>query len=222
MHILQANINANPNVGLFCYATNKYCLVPFGMSGKLRKKFEEVLNVPVHEMKVAGTDLLGVFLTGNDELLLVPKIIFDSELKLLNHLKIIYEVIDSELTALGNNFLISKNSCIINPEYSETVIKRLKKLGFDVKTGKIADLNIVGSMAVHNNKGCLISADAKDFEVKFLEKSLKIKVTKGTVNFGSPYVSSGIVCNSHGFVVGDMSGGPEIQNVDIALGFLEE
>ena len=51
--------------------------------------------------------------------------------------------------------------------------------------------------------------------------NLKLKITRGTINFGSPYVRAGLVCNSNGFIVGDMSGGPEIQNVDESLGFIE-
>ena len=39
---------------------------------------------------------------------------------------------------------------------------------------------------------------------------------------GSPYVSSGILTNKNGFVIGSMSGGPEIDNADKALGFLQE
>jgi translation initiation factor 6 len=93
-------------------------------------------------------------------------------------------------------------------------------LKIPIKKGKIAELNIVGSLAKGNKKGLLLSADAKEFEQKFLKDLLKVKITLGTMNFGSPYVSSGIVCNSHGLIVGDSSGGPEIQNADEALGFI--
>ncbi len=223
MHILTTNYNQNPNIGLFCYATNKYCLVPPKFPDKLKKDFEKVFNVPVYEIKAAGTDLLGVFFSGTDDCLLVPKIMFDTELKQLETFKIKYKVINSELTALGNNLLIENGVCIANPDYKETVLKDIEKsLKIKVKTGKISELNIVGSMAVANDKGCLVSADIEEFEKKFLKNNLKLNVTTGTVNFGSPYIGSGIVCNNNGFVVGDISGGPEIQNMDIALGFLEE
>jgi translation initiation factor 6 len=221
MHIITTNYNSNPNVGLFCYANNKYCLVPFGTSKKFKALLEEALQVPIHEVKAAGTELLGVFFTGNDDILLVPNIMFDSELKLLDELKIKYHVVDSELTALGNNILVSKTGIIASPEYDEEVLKELKKkTKLTVKTGMIDSLNTIGSLAILNDMGCLTSPDIKDFEIQFIEKNLKTKVTKGTVNFGSPYVHSGILCNNKGFIMGDTSGGPEVQNVDEALGFL--
>lgn len=217
MHILTANYQQNPNIGLFCYTNDKYCLVPHGFPKKL--KFEEVLKVPVYELRAAGTSLLGVFFAGNNDVLLVPNIMFESELKELERFKIKYSIIDSELTALGNNLLIGK-SCIANPEYSKEIRVIEKKLKIPVKEGKIAELNIVGSLAALNNMGCLVSPDIKPFEQKFLENNLKLKIATGTVNFGSPYLSSGLICNSNGFIVGDISGGPEIQNADEALGFI--
>ena len=222
MHVITTNYNQNPNIGLFCYVNDKYCLVPKLFPKKLQKKFEDILKVPVHEISAAGTSLLGVFFAGTDDILLVPEIMFDSELKDLETFKIKYKIIKSELTALGNNLLINSNVCIANPEYNNDVLKQIgSALKIKVKQGKISDLNIVGSLAKVNKKGCLVCPDLKNYEEKFLEDNLKVKVTTGTVNFGSPYISSGLICNSNGFVIGDMSGGPEIQNADIALGFLE-
>ncbi len=222
MHIFTASYNQNSNIGLFCYANDSFCLVPYLFPEKLKKGFKEALKVPVYEIKAAGTDLLGVFFSGNENCLLVPKIIFESELEQLRKLKIKYKVIDSELTALGNNLLIANKMCIANPDYDESVLKEIKDaLDVEVKKGRISGLNIVGSLAAANKKGCLASPDIKNFEKKFLEDSLKLKVAKGSVNFGSPYVRSGIVCNSNGFVIGEKSGGPEVQNADEALGFLE-
>lgn len=223
MHVITANYNQNPNIGLFCYVNDKYCLVPKLFPKKLKKKFEEVLKVPIHEISAAGTSLLGVFFAGTDDILLVPEIMFESELKDLETFKIKYKIIKSELTALGNNLLINDKVCIANPEYNKDVLKDIEAaLKIKVKHGKISDLNIIGSLAKLNKKGCLTGPDIENFEKKFLEDNLKVKVTTGTVNFGSPYVSSGLICNSNGFVIGDVSGGPEIQNADVALGFLEE
>ncbi|MFH2020120.1 MAG: translation initiation factor IF-6 [archaeon] len=222
MHIEIINYQGHSSIGLFCYANDKYCLVPKGIASNLKKKFEEVLNIPVHEMTAAGTDLLGVFFAGNDDVLLVPKIMFEHELRELKRLKINYRVFDTDLTALGNNLIVG-NACIASHEYDADELKFLEKeLKIPVKHGKIAELDTVGSLAVLNKKGCLVSPDIKEFEKKFLKDNLKLNIMTGTLNFGSPYVSSGIVCNSNGFLVGEMSGGPEIQNADIALGFLEE
>ncbi len=220
-HVITATYQANSNIGLFCYANDKYCLVPHAFPEKLKKQFVEVLKVPVHEVNAAGTNLLGVFFNGNDDCLLVPEIMFDSELQVLKELKINFKVVKSELTALGNNLLVSKNMVIASSEYSESVLKELEKdLKIPVKKGKIGGFDIVGSLAKGNSKGILVSPDILEFEKKFLYDNLKLNITPGSVNFGSPYVSSGVVCNSFGFVIGESSGGPEIQNADEALGFM--
>jgi translation initiation factor 6 len=222
-HVITATYQGNSNIGLFCYANDKYCLVPYGMHDNQKKKFEEVLKVPVHEASAAGTDLLGVFFAGSDDCLLVPEIMFDSELRRLHELKIDYKVVKSELTALGNNLLVSKNMCIASPEYPDSVIKEIEKdLKIPVKKGKISDFDIVGSLAKGNTKGLLVSSDIAEFEKKFLKDNLKLNITTGTVNFGSPYISSGVVCNSNGFIIAESSGGPEIQNADEAFGFMDD
>lgn len=222
MHIATANFQGNPNIGLFCFATDKYCLIPMSLPKKDRHEFEQALKVPLYEMKAVGTDLLGVFFAGNSDVLLVPEVMLKNELKELERLGINYAVVPSDLTALGNNILLSEHGCIVNPEYEDKAIKFLEKtLKVSVKKGKISEFDIVGSLAVGTKKGLLVSADILDFESKFLHSNLKLKVTKGTMNFGSPYVKSAVVANSHGFIAGDASGGPEIQNADEALGFMD-
>ena len=90
-----------------------------------------------------------------------------------------------------------------------------------VKKAKIADLPTLGALAVHNKTGCLLHRDAEDFEIELIEKTLGVSATVGTVNFGSPYIRSGLVANSKGFIIGALSGGPEIQNADRTLGFIK-
>ncbi|AJF61917.1 TPA: translation initiation factor IF-6 [Candidatus Woesearchaeota archaeon] len=222
MHVDTADYNGNPNIGLFCYANNKYCLVPSDFPDKLSAKFEKILKVPVHKMRAAGTDLLGVFFSGNDDVLLVPMIMFDSELAELRRLKINYRIIESELTALGNNLIVTEKACIANPDYTESMLKNIEKdLGVKAVSGKISKLNTVGSLVKIGRGSCLVTPEIEPFEEKFLKDKLKIAVKKGTVNFGSPYISSGVVCNSNGFIIGEASGGPEIQNADEALGFID-
>ncbi|MEM3374071.1 MAG: translation initiation factor IF-6 [Candidatus Woesearchaeota archaeon] len=226
VHVIMANYNQNPNIGLFCYANDNYCLVPNNFPKALKKEFQDILKVPVYEINAAGTPLLGVFFNGNNDILFVPEIMFESELKELEKLNIKYKIINSELTALGNNFLFLGNNVLANPDYKDSLLKDLEKnFNLKIKKARISELNIVGSLAKGNNKGLLVSPDIKEFELKFLndflkKESLNLKITKGTLNFGSPYISSALLCNSNGFIVGDISTGVEIQNADEALGFI--
>jgi translation initiation factor 6 len=223
MHLIKTDFNGNFNVGLYAYATDDYCLIGQDVPSELIAEIEKALNVPIHRITIAGTGLLGVFLAGNKNCLLIPKITFNDEIEEIKKLKINYRIIDTKLTALGNNILCNEKGCIINPDFGKTEEETIKEaLKVPVKRGKIAGLSIVGALATINKKGCLLHRDAEDFEIEFIEDTLGLKVTTGTVNFGSPYIKSGILANSNGFIIGSVSGGPEIQNADISLGFLDE
>ena len=84
-----------------------------------------------------------------------------------------------------------------------------------------------------------IGAEVKDFAGKARDKKLQPEdwegntftisnlgmfgieeFTEATVNFGSQSLGSGIISNSKGFIIGEMSSGVEITNIDEGLGFL--
>ena len=223
MHVQKTSLNGNINLGLYAYANDEYCLVGVDMQQERIELLEKVLKVPVHKVSIAGTSLLGVFLAGNKNCLLVPKITFDHELQTLKKLGIKYHIIDTKMTALGNNILCNDKGALINPDFNKTEEQEIKDaLKVQVKKSKIANLPIVGAVAAFNKKGILLHRDAEDFEIDFVENTLGLKVTLGTVNFGSPYIKSGVIVNSNGFLIGEVSGGPEIQNADHAFGFLDE
>ncbi|MBW2972393.1 translation initiation factor IF-6 [Candidatus Woesearchaeota archaeon] len=223
MHVLKTSFNGNPNVGLFAYCSSDYCLLGREVPHARAKEIEHVLGVPVHQMNICGTSLLGVFLAGNSRKLLVPEIVFESELKHLEHLGIDYEVVKAKLTALGNNLLCNDTGCLANPDFSADQKKRIRQaLGVALKPGKIAGLNTVGSVAARNSRACIVHRDITRTEKKYVEELLGIRCVPSTVNMGSPYIGSGLLCNDNGFIIGDFSGGPEIVNVEEELGFLEK
>ena len=220
-HVLVTNLNSNPNVGLYGYATDKYCLLGTEVPEEICSEISEVLDVPIIRMNIAGTSLLGVFLSGNNNCLLVPKIAFPNELEILDKHKIKYRIIDTKLTCLGNNIICYDSGCVVNNEYGEKEIKAFKEaLKVEVVKAKIAGLNTLGSLAVHTKKGLLCHHEILEHEADLLKKILKVEVYTGTVNMGVPFIGSGILCNNKGFVIGDASGGPEIVNADETLGFI--
>ena len=220
-HLLITNFNSNPNVGLYGYCNDEYCVIGKEIQKKVCKKIEKIIEVPVHRLNIAGTSLLGVFCVGNKNNLLLPNIVFEDELKILDKLGIKYTIIDTKLTALGNNILANNKGALVNPYFTDSAIKQIKKaLKVDLKKATISELDNIGSLAVLNKKKCLISKFAKDSEIKIVEKLLGVKCTQGTLSFGLPYISSGILVNSHGFIISDQSTGIEIADADHALGFI--
>ncbi len=222
MHVLKTNFNGNPNIGLYGYCNNQYCLLGREIDVDIARQVSKVLDVPVHQLNMCGTSLLGVFLAGNSRKLLVPEIAFDYELKTLDKLGIDYEVVQARLTALGNNLLCNDTGCLANPDFSAEQKKRIRQaLGVSLKPGTIADLGTVGSIAVLNSRAGMIHRDVESAELQKVEELLDLRFHPSTINMGSPYLRSGLLCTDHGFVVGDTSGGPEIVNVDEELGYLE-
>jgi translation initiation factor 6 len=90
-------------------------------------------------------------------------------------------------------------------------------LGVETEYSEIANLNIVGSCGVATNNGCLLHWDVKEDEMKVVEDLLKVDVDIGTVNFGSPFVKSGLIANSKGCLLGEKTTPPELARIMEAL-----
>lgn len=216
MHISKQDVNGNPNLGLFVYANNKFCLVGKEVPTENLKEIEEAMKVPVHRVTIAGTSLIGVFVVGNDEKILVPEIISDKEIVELNSLGIKFEVLKTHLTALGNNILCSDKTAVVNNEFNEKEMKDIATF-LNVKVEKYKDLTTIGSLAALNSKGgvCCNELNKND-----LTKLFGVDFMNSSVNMGNPYIRSGLVCNDNGFLLGSQCTGIEINNADEALGFL--
>jgi translation initiation factor 6 len=221
-HVLIANFNANPNVGLYAFASDSFCLASYMVPEKLFQKLSEVLNVPLHRTNMAGTSMLGAFCAGNSHSLLIPPIAFDDELSVLKKAGIKFEIINTHLTALGNNIICNDHGAIVSPELEDEAIKQIESaLKVKAIRATIAALDNVGSLASVNNKYGIISIDSTDEEIKLIESHLKIKLTRGTLGMGLPYISSSLLLNSNGFIVSDRSSGIEIADADAALGYID-
>ncbi|MFA6088745.1 MAG: translation initiation factor IF-6 [Candidatus Woesearchaeota archaeon] len=215
-------INKNPNIGLYALATDNYCLVGYSTKDEEIEKIKEVLKVPVHKISIAGTDIIGIFCAANNNMLLVPEIIYDEEKKHLQELNIPFTVIKTRHTALGNNIVTNDQAAFVSDEFSADAKKLIRQaLGTILRPGTIGGVMVVGSSAVVGEKGLLVHRDADQKEIEYLKETFNLPVDIGTVNMGSPYVRAGILINKNGYLIGSNSGGPEIQRADYALGFIE-
>ena len=188
------------------------------MPKQMCEEIEKTLKVPVYKISAAGTSLTGVFFAGNSHCLLVPEIMFQEELDLLKKAGIIFVVIKSHLTALGNNVLANENGAVVNKEFDDKAVEQIEKaLKVPVVKATIAGIFVVGSSAVVNKNGCLIHRDVTEDEKKKVEETLKVHCEECTVNLGNPYLRSGIVCNDHDYIIGDNTRGPEVQIIHQTL-----
>jgi len=222
-HLLRTAFHQNSNVGLYGFANDKFCLLGTNVVHTIVQEIKDVLQVPTHTISIASTSLVGALVAGNNKCILVPNIIFDSELKQLDKLKIPYKVLETEFTALGNNIVATDHAALISPDLEPLKDEIKKALQVEhIRTMEIDDLKVIGALVVLNDKGCLLSAHATEQDAAHVQKLFNVPVTRGTVNLGSPYVSSGIIVNKHGLVMGERTGGPEAVAIDEALGFLKK
>lgn len=223
MHVLITDIHGNPNVGLYGFANDHFCLLGEQVPDTIAKQIGDVLQVPVHKIQLCGTSLIGVFCAGNNKQIIIPDISFDHERKILEDLKIPFTVIKTKYTALGNNLICNDHGCLASQLFSAENKKRIREaLQVSLQPGTIAGLDVVGSCAAVNHDKLLIHKNITTKEKEQIEALLGVQCIEGTLGMGSPFIRSAILNNKNGFVVSNASGGPEITHADQALGYLKE
>ncbi len=216
MKFIRTNFNGDPNIGLYGFASDSYCLL--GNHPKHAQKMEEMLKVKISAVQMAGTELVGIFAAGNSNGILISKIADARELKEIKKaLGINVLVIKAKATAIGNLVLCNDKGCIISAKLKRYGKDIAEILNCETAVGKVAGLHIVGSTAVATNKGCLCHREAGEEELKLIEEIMKMKADIGSIG-GSPFVKAGVIANSSGIVVSEEASGPEMQRIDEVLG----
>ncbi len=216
MKFIRTYFNGDPNIGLYGFATDRYCLL--GNHPKHAQKMEEILKTKIKSVQIAGTELVGIFAAGNSNGIILTKIADAREKRYIKKaLGINILTIKSKDTAIGNLVLCNDKGCIISGKLKKYERQIAETLSCETAAGRIAGLHIVGSAAVATNKGCLCHRESAEDELKMIEEILKAKADIGSVG-GSPFVKAGIIANSHGVVVSDEATGPELQRIDEVFG----
>jgi len=219
MKILLESFLGNPNIGLFGFVNNSICILPRDSSPSFVEKCKRIFKVKVIKTSIAGTSLAGVFCVGLNNTILLPKIVFDNEVSILKKTGLKVMVVDTDLTALGNNIVMNEHAALINPDFPKTIDKIIEKnLKIKVFRQKILGFHNVGAFICLNDKGGLVHPDIEDKELKKLEKIFKIPLIHATVNLGSPFIKSGILTNNNGVIVGKQTRGMELTFIQEGLG----
>jgi len=209
--ILRTDFNGDPNLGLLGFATDRYCLI--GPNIKNRKGIEDALKVPVIEATTLGTNLIGIFSAGNSTGVVIPDIMNDYEIEKLKEKNNIL-ILNTKYTAIGNLVLLNDCGCLISKLIRNEKDKIEKFFGVDCEIITVSKMDVIGSIAIATNKGCLIHPNINEMEAKQIERILKVKVDIGTANFGSPFVGSCLIANSNGLVVSNQTTGPELARIE--------
>jgi len=209
--------NGSPNIGVYASVNESLSLVAANSASSFVEDIETVLGVETILTTVSGSFVVGSLIRMNSNGAVVSGMIEETELERIRK-KIPVMVLPDRVNAAGNNILANDNGAIINPKLSAASEKKIANiLGVEVVRSAIAGYDTVGSVCIATNKGCLCNVDTSDEDMKLIRDILKVEPKKGSVNHGSRYIGSGILCNSKGAIIGDETTPIEMGKVEDGL-----
>ena len=135
--------NSN-EVGVFAKLTNKYCLVSSGGSETFYSVFDSELSphIPVVNVSIAGTKIIGRMCAGNKNGLLLPQGTTDGELQAIRNSlpdSVKVQRVEERLSALGNVISCNDYIALVHPELDKNTEEIIHDvLGVDVYRTTIA------------------------------------------------------------------------------------
>jgi translation initiation factor 6 len=222
MHVKQVTVSGSSSIGLYAHVTDDVAIVAESAQDSFIDDVKSVLDVPVITTTVAGTNLVGAFLTGNDHAVLIPDIIEDHEQTRFDDADITIKEIPTTYTCLGNNVLANNDAAIVNPEFSDAETKRISDaLDVSATEKSLAGVETIGTLAAFNNDAAklVISNEISEEEYGYVSDVFNADVTASSVNMGAAQIGCGVLCNKNGVLIGAASGGPEMTMIDNGLGY---
>jgi translation initiation factor 6 len=212
-------VMGSPNIGIYSSATDRFSIFPTGLPSRKIDRVKDVLKVTVVSSDVGNSKLIGVLSAANSHSIVLPHYVTENEVNTIRkELEIDITIFHSTLTSLGNLILVNDKGAIVSPLFDRRELKILEDaLHVEVVVGRILGHSLVGSLALATNKGVLVHPLATDDEKAQISEVLKVPVNLGTVNSGVIYVSSGIIANSYGALVGSATSGPELMMISALL-----
>jgi translation initiation factor 6 len=208
-------------VGVFCRANDNVAFVRKGLSKKVKKKIISALDIELVELSIGDASIIGSLLTLNSKGTVVTDFVDNESVKIIENHGFDVCVIRDKFNAVGNDILVNDKGALVHPDMMDSSINLIKEtFNVPVYRGTIGTLKTVGMAAVVTNKGLLCHPKVTKEEGNALEKVFGVKIMIGTINHGVPLIGSGLVANSKGAVIGNLTTGIEMGRIEEALGFL--
>jgi len=193
------------NIGFYGKASDKLFISSF------EKDFSSIFNVPSKRITIGGTEFVGLFSAMNSNGIILPFIVRDEELEEIKKFGLDVLVLKERFTAIGNLIVVNDKGAIVSDLLSKKSVKSIEDvLKVEVVQASLVNSKVVGSVCFTTNKGAILHREASDEDVELVKDVLKVEVEKGSVNFGSPFVASGIIANSYGALIGSKTSGYEL------------
>jgi len=217
----QMNINGSPCVGVFCKVSENIAVISPNLTKESISYIKETLSVEIIETGICGSSLIGPLTVLNSTGMLVTNFVYEHEIKKIEE-KVNVTVVSDKFNAVGNNILANDKAALVHPQLSKKTVRIIEDvLAVEVAKGTIAGLKTVGSLAVATNKGILCHPKATEEEIEKIKSLFGIPVSIGTVNYGMPYIGTGLVANTKGAITGPDTTGIELGRIEEALGFID-
>ncbi|MEM0201309.1 MAG: translation initiation factor IF-6 [Candidatus Micrarchaeaceae archaeon] len=219
MGVGQLSIHGDEFIGAYCIVSDSVCITGSKLKKSDSELFEKVLLITPTHLSASGSDLIGLFGRANKNGILLSNSTYNSEFKnFKNHYKdITVEILESDLNAIGNNILVNDKIAIINPDYKEKDVKKIKDV-FDVEViqMEIAGYKTIGSHNILTNKGFVVNNNVSEEEFESL-KSISKSISQSTANKGSLSIGISVITNSNGIIFGKNTSGFEMANIQDGL-----
>ncbi len=219
MPLFLFDLFGNASIGVYSLVNDKIAIIPPQVPETKRQKVEEWLKVKVVATTVGKSLVVGALACSNSNGVVLSSFATEEEVKAIKSVADInVTVMDTKRTAYGNMVLANDKGAVVHPRMEREDMNKIEEtLGVEVVPTEIAGLPYVGSLATATNKGVLAHPLLKEEERKVLNDVLKVPVDVGTINCGIPYVSTGLIGNSTGALVGLLTTGPEMFIIGQAL-----
>jgi len=220
--ILKAEIFGRSVVGVYLSGNNSCIFHPPTILKSTLKNFKNTFEEPLYPLTINNSNLLGVYMVSNKSGIIIPNIIRDDELALLNSVvngEMNIGIIKSIDNAFGNLILCNDKGAIISTFLKKNKAEIEDILNVETVVYDFAGSNLPGSISLTNNHGCVVTPLANDDEIDYLSSILKVdEIDVSTINRGMPYLNSGAVVNDKSGIFGVDSTGPEMMRLSNVLG----
>lgn len=207
----------NPNIGVFAVANEDLAFVAHDAADEFVDGIANTLKVEVVRTTVADSFVVGSLVAMNSNGAIVSGLAGERELEVIRE-KIPVALLGDKLNAAGNNILVNDFGAIVNPEMDKASLKAVEDvLGVECVKATVADINTVGSVCRVTNKGAAVGPDATEEDMKLIKEVLKVEAMRTTLNHGCRFISPGVLANSKGALVGDMTTPIEMGKLEDAL-----
>ncbi len=203
-------------LNIYSYCSEKICIVPHSVLSKEEKLIEEILNVKVIKASINKSALIGVYLTGTNEKVVVEKnSIHLEEIEHLEKEGLKVKTIRDDNNAFGNLLAFNSSYGVASPLLlPETVSDMRKFFGVEIEQKQFAGLDLPGSSIFVNDSMFLINPRIDFKEFNYFKKKFNVPGKATTTNYGDVFVGNDSIGNKQGLLVGETTSNIEMRKID--------